>query len=131
MKRLNTKIYREPRPRVFLAQLGELAKKKSLNLFADLQKNGVLVSESFGRGSLKSQLRVANRLGVDVTLIIGQKEALDKTVIVKDMISGTQETVTNEKMVPAVKKILKNNISFVHNQNNNIVEEGDEDEENG
>jgi histidyl-tRNA synthetase len=56
---------------------------------------------------LKSQLRVADRLGVDITLIMGQKEALDGTVILKDMVSGTQEIVTNEKLVNLVKKILK------------------------
>jgi len=53
---------------VFLAQLGDLAKKKSLNTFGELEKNGILVAESFGRGSLKSQLRVADRLGVEITL---------------------------------------------------------------
>jgi histidyl-tRNA synthetase len=74
-----------------------------------LEKNGILTAESFGRGSLKSQLRVANRLGAEVTIIIGQKEALDETAIVKDMISGTQETVTREKLFDAVKKALKNN----------------------
>lgn len=110
MKRVSAKIYKEPRPRVFLAQLGDLAKKKSLNTFSELEKNGILVAESFGRGSLKSQLRVADRLGVEITLIVGQKEALDGTVIVKDMVSGTQEIVTNEKMVNAVKKILKSDI---------------------
>lgn len=110
MKRLKAKTYSEPRPKVFLAQLGDLAKKKSLKLFAELQKNGILVAESFGRGSLKSQLRVANRLGVEVTLIVGQKEALDETAIMKDMVSGTQENVSHAKLVNAVKKILKNNI---------------------
>lgn len=107
MKRVNAKPYREPKPRIFLAQLGDLAKKKSLRLFSDLERNGILVAESFGRGSLKSQLRAADRLGVEITLIMGQKEALDGTVIVKDMISGTQEIVTNEKLIPLVKKILK------------------------
>ena len=67
------------------------------------------IAESFGRGSLKSQLRVANRLGVEVTIIIGQKETLDETAIVKDMVSGTQGTVTHLKLVDAVKKILKTN----------------------
>ncbi|EKE16098.1 MAG: hypothetical protein ACD_11C00030G0006 [uncultured bacterium] len=110
MKRVKAKTYIEPKPRVFLAQLGDLAKKKSLKIFAELQKNSVLVAESFGRGSLKSQLRVADRLGVEVTLIIGQKEALDETVIVKDMVSGTQETVSYLKLVNAVKKIMKNNV---------------------
>jgi histidyl-tRNA synthetase len=109
MKRLNVKLYQESKPKVFLAQLGELAKKKSLRLFSELQKNGILVAESFGRGSLKSQMRVANRLGVEVALILGQKEALDETVILKDMISGTQETVTQDKLVIAVRKILKGN----------------------
>lgn len=109
MKRTQVKPYHEPKPKVFLAQLGEMAKKKSLKLFSELEKNGILLAESFGRGSLKSQLRVANRLGVDVTIIIGQKEALDETAILKDMVSGTQETVTQEKLVEAVKKLLKAN----------------------
>ena len=112
MKRTQVKPYQEPKPRVFLAQLGDMAKKKSLRLFSALEKNGILIAESFGRGSLKSQMRVANRLGVEVTVIIGQKEALDETAIVKDMVSGTQETVTQEKLVDAVKKILKTNVAL-------------------
>lgn len=116
MKRVHAKMYIEPKPRVFLAQLGDLAKKKSLNVFAELQKNGILTAESFGRGSLKSQLRVADRLGVEITLIIGQKEALDETVIVKDMVSGTQETVNHERLIIAVKKILKNNVVVSHSE---------------
>lgn len=114
MKRVHAKMYIEPKPRVFLAQLGELAKKKSLKVFAELQKNSILTAESFGRGSLKSQLRLADRLGVEITLIVGQKEALDETIIVKDMVSGTQETVTKEKLIAAVKKILKNNVIVSH-----------------
>jgi histidyl-tRNA synthetase len=109
MKRTQVKPYNEPKSRVFLAQLGDMAKKKGLKLFSELEKNGILTAESFGRGSLRSQLRVANRLGVEVTIIIGQKEALDDTAIVKDMLSGTQETVTRERLFDAVKKVLKNN----------------------
>jgi histidyl-tRNA synthetase len=109
MQRSQVKPYIAPRPRVFLAQLGDLAKRKSLRLFAELEKNGILVSESFGRGSLKSQLRAAHRLGAEVTLILGQKEALDGTVIIKDMVSGTQETLVQTKLMIAVKKLLKNN----------------------
>lgn len=110
MKRTQVKPYEAPKPRVFIAQLGDLAKKKSLRLFADLEKHGILSAESFGRGSLKSQLRIANRIGAEVTVILGQKEALDDTAIVKDMVSGTQETVTREKLTDAVKKILKTNV---------------------
>jgi len=117
MKRVQAKPYHAPKPKVFLAQLGDLAKKKSLRLFSELEKNGILVAESFGRGSLKSQLRVANRLGVEMTLILGQKEALDKTVIIKNMASGEQETVSVEKLMDLVKKKLKTDVVVYHNSN--------------
>jgi len=107
MKKLGTRIYKEPKPRVFLAQLGIFAKKKSLKMFEALERSGIVVAESFGRGSLKSQLKVADRLGVEITLILGQKEALDGTVIMKDMASGNQEIVDAGKVVDEVKKRLK------------------------
>lgn len=107
MKRVQAKPYKQPKPKVFLAQLGNLAKKKSLKLFAELEKNSILVAESFGRGSLKSQLRLANKLGVELTLILGQKEALDGTVIIKNMTTGAQETASVDKLIDLVKKKFK------------------------
>lgn len=116
MRRVQAKPYRPAKPKVFLAQLGNLAKKKSLKLFSELEKNGILVAESFGRGSLKSQLKVANRAGVELTLILGQKETLDGTVIVKNMLTGVQETVSADKLVDNIKKKLKtDNVVVYHN----------------
>ncbi len=107
MKKLGARVYKEAKPRVYLAQLGNFAKKKSLRLFESLERAGIIVAESFGRGSLKSQMKVASRLGVEITLILGQKEALDGTVIVKDMASGNQEIIDSAKAVDEVKKRLK------------------------
>lgn len=116
MKRVQAKPYKPPKPRVFLAQLGNLAKKKSLKLFSELERNGILTAESFGRGSLKSQLKIANRLGVELTLILGQKETLDGTVLIKNMTTGAQETVSADKLVEAIKKKLKtDNVVVLHN----------------
>jgi histidyl-tRNA synthetase len=118
MKRTHAKAYHSPRPKVFLAQLGNLAKKKSLRLFSELEKNGILTAESFGRGSLKAQLKVANKLGVELTLILGQKETLDGTVIVKNMASGVQETVSMDKLSDIIKKKLKTDNVIVHKTHN-------------
>lgn len=118
MKRVQAKPYKAPRPKVFLAQLGEMAKKKSLRLFSDLEKNGILVAESFGRGSLKSQLRSADKLGVEITLILGQKEALDETVIIKNMKTGVQEISSLDKLVDLIKKKLKVDNVVVYHENN-------------
>lgn len=108
MRRQEVKVASlKPKARIFLAQLGDLAKKKSLKLFGEFRKNNIYVSESFGRDSIKSQLRVADRLGSDLALIIGQKEALDNTLILREMQSGVQETIPLEKIIDEVKKRLK------------------------
>ncbi len=94
-------------PAVFLAQLGNLGKRKSLKLFEDFQKAKILVAESFGRDSIKSQLKIADRLKVKYALILGQKEALDSTIILREMESGRQEIIKLDKIVEAIRKRLK------------------------
>jgi len=106
MKKRKIKGLKPPQPKVFLAQLGDLAKMKSLSVFQGLEKAGITVAESFGRGNLKAQLKKANQMGVELVLIMGQRESLDETVIVKDMIGGNQEVVTLKKAVKEVKKKL-------------------------
>ncbi len=93
--------------KIFLAQLGGLAKRKSAKLFEIFYQENIPVAESFGRDSLKAQLRIADKLGVKYSLILGQKEALDKTVIIRDMASGKQETVKMEKVAREMKRKIK------------------------
>ncbi len=95
------------KPKVFLAQLGDAAKRKSLVLFENLRKAGIEVKSSLGRDSIKSQLRIAHRLGVKYTLIFGQKEALESTIIIREMDTGIQETVLLDKIVEVMRKRLK------------------------
>lgn len=95
------------KPKVFLAQLGEAAKRKSLLLFEELRKAGIDTKSSISRDSIKSQLRIAHRLGVKLALIFGQKEAIDGTIILKEMDTGVQETIPLEKIVDEIKKRLK------------------------
>lgn len=107
MKAANARLPKEKQPKVFLVQLGDIAKKKALKLFNDLQEEGIWVAESFGRDSIKSQLNIANRLNIPYALILGQKEALDETIILRDMRSGIQETIPMEKIISKLKQILK------------------------
>ncbi len=93
--------------KVFLIQLGNAARKKVLKLFDKLIDSNISTGESIGRGSIKSQLKMANKLNSKIALIIGQKEAIDNTVIVRDMESGMQEIITMEKVVTEVKRRLK------------------------
>ncbi len=96
-----------PKPKVFLVQLGEAPKRKALPLFESFRKAGIEAKSSLGRDSIKSQLRIAHRLGVRFALIFGQKEALDGTIILREMDTGVQETILLERIVDEVKKRLK------------------------
>lgn len=110
LKALNISFVKDAPAKIFLIQLGDRAKKKSFKLFNNLIEAGIPVAESFGRGSIKAQLRVANRMKMKIVLIVGQKESLDDTVIVRDMESGMQEIVDNAKIINIIKKRLKNGL---------------------
>jgi len=92
---------------VFLAQLGDLAKRKSLKILEDFRKAKIRVAESFGRDSLKAQLNRADKIGAKYALILGQKEALEGVIIVRDMQTGKQDIVKTENVVREIKEKLK------------------------
>lgn len=107
MKEENVKIPKIKKSSIFLIQLGDLARKKSFKLFEELRRAGLFVLEAIGKNSMKSQLKLADRMNVPMTLIFGQKEVLDSTIIIRDMVSGVQEIVPLEKLIPQIKKHLK------------------------
>ncbi|RJO59065.1 histidine--tRNA ligase [Candidatus Parcubacteria bacterium] len=96
-----------PRPDVFLAQLGDAARKKTLKLFREFRALGVKVAATFSKTSIKTQLEAANRLRAPFTLILGQKEMVDGTVLVRDMESGIQEVIDFSKAIPEIQKRIK------------------------
>jgi len=107
MKRKALKPFKEAVFEVFLAQLGTLAKRKSLKLIEDFRQEGILIAESLGRDSLKAQLVKANKLNVRYVLILGQQESLEGKIIIRDMKEGRQEAVKLEKAVREMAKRLK------------------------
>lgn len=107
LKSQDVKVGQESSPRIFLVQLGELSRRRSLKLFEELRNKGLKVAEALGKDSIKSQLKVADKLGADIALILGQREALENSIIIRDMKSGAQETVPIERVVKEIKRRLK------------------------
>lgn len=92
---------------VFFCQLGDASRKKGLMVFEDFRVAGVSIGEAFGKGALKAQLEMADKRKAKIALILGQKEVLDGTIIIRDMESGAQEIVNIDKVVPIVKRQLE------------------------
>lgn len=108
IKRKNLVVPESEKPAIFLAQLGENARRRALVLFEELRAGGIYTASNFSKEGLKTQLEIANKLGVKFVLILGQKEVIDETIIIKDMESGVQEIVDFKKIVSEVKKKLMN-----------------------
>lgn len=92
---------------VYLVQLGELAKKKSLKLFHSLVESGLVAKQSFNRDSIKSQLKQADKNNAKVALILGQKEALEDTILIRDMESGIQEVIPVKNIAQEVRNRIE------------------------
>lgn len=99
-------VSREQTSEVFLVPLGELASKKALRLFRDLISNKISVYDHFGDAGVKNQLKAAQQFKAPIALIMGQKEAMDEMVILRDVKSGMQEVISYDKIVEEVKKRL-------------------------
>lgn len=107
MKEMEVGVSAAPVLKVFLAQLGDLPKKKSLKLLEEFRKAKIGIAESLGRDSLRTQLARADKLGVDYTLIFGQREVLNNTIVIRRMDTGEQKTVKLEKVVDEIRSRLK------------------------
>ncbi|MBI5005030.1 MAG: histidine--tRNA ligase [Candidatus Lloydbacteria bacterium] len=103
VKALDPKIIKKPK--VYFIQLGFEAKLKSLSVLEILRKAKIPLRQALAKDSLIAQLAVAERLAIPYALIFGQKEAVDNTVIVRNMDTRSQETVPMDKLADYVKKI--------------------------
>ncbi len=73
------------KPKIYFIQLGVEAKLKSFGIIEVLRKARVPIAQSLSKDGLGQQLAVAERSGAPFTMIFGQKEALDNTVIIRNM----------------------------------------------
>jgi len=109
VKQNNIPIDEQEEDVIFLAQLGDQARRRMVELFEELRKSGFKVRQAFTKDSLKNQLEEADRVGASLSLILGQKEVNDETILVRDMESGNQEVVDYKKVRAEIDKKLNNN----------------------
>ncbi len=96
--------------KIFLAQLGVLARRKSLKIFEEFRKARIKVEEAFSKDSLRAQLRTADKLGIRYVLILGQKEAMEESVTLRDMKTGSQKELKLKNIVKEMRKYIKESI---------------------
>lgn len=81
----------ERRPDLFIAVVGEAARRKAFALMAALQDQGRWVEVDCEGKSLKGQMRRADKLGCRFSMVLGDDEVVAGTALLKRMADGQEE----------------------------------------
>lgn len=92
---------------IFVVQLGFGPKIKSLLLMEDLKRADIAAYQELSSDSLSDQLRLAESLDVPYSLILGQKEYVEGTIIVRDMKSRSQESIPSSSIISHMKRLVR------------------------
>lgn len=88
----------------YLIQFGPEAKLKSLLVIEEVRKAGKTLSHSVAKDKLGSQIGVAENSGAKYIILLGQKEALENSVVLRHNASRAQEIIP----IPELANRLKN-----------------------
>ncbi len=81
------------KPDVFLAALGEKARREAFNRMHRLQRRGIRAEMEYQAKSLKAQMRRADKLGTRFVLILGEDELTRGVAQLRDMADSSQQEV--------------------------------------
>ena len=108
LRKVRAKIIK---PQFYLVQFGPEAKLKSFLVLEELRKAGVNVIHSIAKDKLGSQMGVAETSAAPYIILIGQKEALENSVVVRNTLTHAQEIVPVSELSAKVKSLIKNGLA--------------------
>jgi histidyl-tRNA synthetase len=97
----------EPAPDFFLAVLEAAGLPQGMLLAQDLRRAGFSGEAPYAARSVKSQMRAADKSGARFCLVLGTDELAAGTVVVKNMLAGGQETVSQDMLVAHLRARLE------------------------
>ena len=95
---------RLPTPSVYVVHLGFGPKIRTLLLLDELRQAKIPIYHNVASDSLSEQLRDAESQGCAYTVIIGQKEYVEGSVILRDMNGRNQETIPQQQLIKRLKR---------------------------
>jgi len=83
----------QSKPDIYFAAIGQEVKESATKIIQELRINGFKVEFDFEKGSLKSQLKSANKLKTRFVAIYGEDEIQKKSLVIKDFFDSSQEEI--------------------------------------
>lgn len=100
-----------PATGLFIAALGDAAGRRLAPLLTELRDAGIRVETDYDRGSLKSQMRKADKLGARYTLILGDDEIAKGVAPLRDMATKAQIDLALDRLVPHLRSVFDPGLS--------------------
>ena len=100
----------EKNPDIFVVSLGEDAKSIVFNLVHQLRSGGLSVERDYEEGSMKSQMRKANKSASLFALIVGENEIKSGNYQLKNMRDGKQSSITATSCVEKIKTLINSKV---------------------
>ena len=85
--------------KIYLIGLGDAVRPTMLKILGEARKAGLNMEFDSLRRSVKSQMREANKIGASLAIILGDKELKDKSVQIKDLKNGQQESIPIDSII--------------------------------
>ncbi len=85
--------------RVLVTVFAPEFKERSLQVVSQLRSAGIAAQVSMGDTKLGRQFKYANALGIPYVVVIGPDEAESGSVVLKELSSGSQETLTTQALL--------------------------------
>lgn len=100
------KIIEETDIKFFYAQLGPEARFKTLKVMDMMRTAKIPMHQAISKEKISAQLAYAERLNVPYLLLVGHKEALQNSVMVRNMKNLSQESVEMHNLIEYLKKLF-------------------------
>jgi len=97
----------EKKADIFIAALGEKAQEKAFEWSCAFGITGIQAEMDMANGSLKSQMKKADRSGADYVLIVGDKELEQGAAVLRNMTSKEQSEILMENVLENVTAIVR------------------------
>lgn len=96
-----------PKPKcidIFIVKVSAENKDTAFRLLQKIRNSGLSADLDYSDGSLKSQMRIANKIGARYTVIIGEEELSKDMVTLRNMQTKEQKKVKLDEIEKGVKK---------------------------
>ncbi len=98
-------VKEKPNARFVFVHIGDEAKRESMKMTDILRKARIPLYQSIGIQSLTEQMRLADSVKAPYLLIMGRKEALERSVILREISTHTETFVPLDNLVERLRQV--------------------------